>query len=103
MTRQTAAISAGPGRNRPGRARTRLLTGEAAATAAAHDTHDQPRPDETSRRAIQAADRPHAPPAGNGPAGSPPPAHPAETAGTAPWPTPCQAPTVRPTSPDRYA
>ena len=61
MTRETAAISAGPGRNRPGRARTRLLTGEAAAIAAAHDAHDQPRPGETSRRAIQAADRPQAP------------------------------------------
>ena len=36
MTRQTAAINVGPGHDRPERARACLLTGEAAAAAAAH-------------------------------------------------------------------
>jgi len=97
VTRERAAITAGPGHDRPERARARLLTGEAAA-AAADDARDRPRLDESSR-VIEAADRPHASPADNGPAGSPPTAHPLETAGTAPWLALCPAPMVRPTLP----
>ena len=90
MTRERAAITVGPGHDRPERARARLLAGEAA--AAADYAHDRPRLDESSRRVIDRADRPHAPSADNGPAGSPPTAHPRETAGTAPWLALCQAP-----------
>ena len=89
MTRDTAASSAGPGNDRPERARACLLAG---AAAAADDAHDRPRADETSRRVIDRADRPHAPAAGSGPAGSPGPAHARDTAGPAPWLPPCQAP-----------
>ena len=84
MTRETAASSVGPGHDRPERAPA-CLTGEAAAAAAAaaDDAHDRPRLDETSRRVIDRADRPYAPAAGSGPAGSPGTAHARETAGTA--------------------
>ncbi len=91
MTRQTAAINAGPGHDRPERVRACLLTGEVA-TAAVHHASYRPRLDETSRRAIQSAARPHAPSADSGPAGSPDTADPRETAGTAPWLALCQAP-----------
>ena len=91
MTRQTAAINVGPGHDRPERARACLLTGEVAA-AAAHDAHDRPRLGETSRRAIESADRPHAPSADSGPAGSPDTADAREPAGTALWLALCQAP-----------
>ena len=84
MTRETAAISAGPGHDRPERARACLRAGQPGAAAAAFDARDRPRPAETSR-VIGRADRPHAPPAGRGPAGSPPAAHARDTAGTAPW------------------
>ena len=92
MTRETAASSEGPGHDRPERARACLLAGEAGAAAAADDARDRPRPDETSRRVIDRADRPHAPSADSGPAGSPGTAHARETAGTAPWLPLCQAP-----------
>jgi len=92
VTRETAASSAGPGQaGRNGHApaswparpapllpRTLPMTG--------------PRPGETSRRVIDSADRPDAPVAGSGPAGSPGPAHTRDTAGPAPWLPPCQAP-----------
>jgi hypothetical protein len=91
VTRETAASSAGPGHDRPERARACLLVGEPGAAAAADHAHDRPRPDETSR-VIDRADRPHAPAAGSGPAGSPGPAHARDTAGPAPWLPPCQAP-----------
>ena len=71
MTRETAAINAGPGHDRPERARACLLTGEVGAAAAADYASDRPRPGETSRRVIDPADRPHAPSADSGPAGSP--------------------------------
>ena len=61
MTRETAASSAGPGHDRPERARACLLAGQAGAAAAADDAHDRPRPGETSRRVIDRADRPPAP------------------------------------------
>ena len=61
MTRETAASGVGPGHDRPERARACLLAGQAGAAAAADDAHDGPRPDETSRRVIDRADRPHAP------------------------------------------
>ena len=92
MTRETAASSVGPGHGRPERARACLLAGQAGAAAAADSAHDRPRPGETSRRVIDRADRPDAPAAGSGPAGSPGPAHARDTAGTAPWLPPCQAP-----------
>jgi len=92
VTRETAAISVGPGHDRPERARACLLAGEAVAAAAADYAHDRPRPGETSRRVIDRADRSHAPSAGSGPAGSPGPAHARDTAGPAPWLPPCQAP-----------
>ena len=85
MTRETAAINMGAGHDRPERARAWLLAGEPGAAAAADDAHDRPRPDETSRRAIESADRPHAPAADRGPAGLPGTAHAREPAGTAPW------------------
>ena len=47
---------------------------------------------EPPRRALDRADRPYAPPAGSGPAGSPGTAHARDTAGTAPWLRLCQAP-----------
>ena len=84
MTRETAASSAGPGHDRPDRARACLLAGEAGAAAAADYAHDRPRPDDTSR-VIDRADRPHAPAVGSRPAGSPGPAHARNTAGPAPW------------------
>ena len=84
MTRETAAISVGPGHDRPERACACLLAGEVVAAAAADDARDRPRPDETSR-VIDRADRPHAPSADSGPAGSPPAAHAREPAGTAHW------------------
>jgi hypothetical protein len=93
VTRQTAAINGGPGHDRPDRARACLLTGEVAAAAAAADhAHDRPRLDESSRRVIESADRPHAPSADSGPAGSPDTADARETAGTALWLAFCQAP-----------
>jgi hypothetical protein len=61
VTRETAASSVGPGHDRPERARACLLAGQAGAAAAADYAHDRPRPDETSRRVIDRADRPHAP------------------------------------------
>ena len=92
MTRQTAAINVGPGHDRPERARAFLLTGEAGAAPAAHYAKYRPRLDETSRRVIESADRPAAPSADSGPAGSPGTADAPETAGTALWLPPCQAP-----------
>ncbi len=92
MTRRTAAINVGPGHDRPERARACLLTGEVVAAAAAHYASYQPRLDETSRRVIESADRPHAPSADSGPAGSPDTADSRETAGNALWPALCQAP-----------
>ena len=88
MTRESAAINVGPGHDRPERARACLLAGEAAAAAAAGYAHDRPRLGESSRRVIDRADRPHAPSADSGPAGSPPTAHARETADHAL----CQAP-----------
>ena len=61
MTRETAASSVGPGHDGPERAPACLLAGQAGAAAAADDAHDRPRPDETSRRVIDRADRPPAP------------------------------------------
>ena len=92
MTRQTAAITVEPGHDRPERAPACLLTGEAAAAPAAHYASDRPRLDETSRRVIESADRPPAPSADSGPAGPPDTADPPQTAGTARWLPPCQAP-----------
>jgi hypothetical protein len=92
VTRQTAAINVGPGHDRPERARACLLTGEAVAAAAAHYANDRPRLDETSRRAIESADRPHAPSADSAPAGSPDTADARETTGTALWLALCQTP-----------
>jgi hypothetical protein len=92
VTRQTAAINVGPGHDRPERARACLLTGEVVAAAAAHYANDRPRLDETSRRAIESAARPHAPSADSGPAGSPDTADARETAGQALWLARCQAP-----------
>jgi hypothetical protein len=89
VTRETAASNVGPGHDRPERAHACLLAGAAAAAGSAHD---RPRPGETSRRVIDSADRPDAPSAGSGPAGSPGPAHARDTAGAAPWLPPCQAP-----------
>ena len=83
MTRETAASSVGPGHDRPERACACLLAGEPGAAAAADDARDRPRPEQTSR-VIDRADRPHAPAADSGPAGSPPAAHAREPAGTAP-------------------
>jgi len=51
-----------------------------------------PGPVKASRRVIDRADRPDAPAAGSGPAGSPGPAHARDTAGPAPWLPLCQAP-----------
>ena len=92
MTRQTAAINLGPGHDRPERVRACLLTGEVVGPAAAHYASYRPRLDETSRRAIESAARPHAPSADSGPAGSPDTADARETAGTALWLALCQAP-----------
>jgi S-DNA-T family DNA segregation ATPase FtsK/SpoIIIE len=92
VTRESAVISVGPGHDRPERAPVCLLTGEAAAAIAADYANDRPRLDETSRRAIESADRPHAPSAESGPAGSPDTANARETAGTALWLALCQAP-----------
>jgi hypothetical protein len=83
VTRQTAAINVGPAHDRPERAHACLLTGEVAAATAAHYAKYRPRLDETSRRVIESADRPHAPSADSGPAGSPDNADPRETAGHA--------------------
>src|SRR5439155_24959223 len=91
-TRETAAISVGPGPDPPERAPACLLAGQAGAAAAAGSAHHRPRPGETSRRVIDPAGRPHAPAAGSGPAGSPGTAHARETAGTGPWLPPGQAP-----------
>jgi hypothetical protein len=92
VTRQTAAINLGPGHDLPERARACLLTGEAGAAAAADYARDRPRLDETSRRATGSADRPDAPSADSGPAGSPGTADARETAGPAPWLTLGRAP-----------
>ena len=92
MTRQTAAINVGPGHDRPERARACLLTGE---VAAARYASDRPRLDETSRRAIESADRPDAPSAESGPAGSPDTADAREPAGTALSLALCPAPDDR--------
>jgi S-DNA-T family DNA segregation ATPase FtsK/SpoIIIE len=92
VTRQTAAVNVGPGQVRPERTPACLLTGEAVAAPAAHAAKYRPRLDETSRRAIESADRPHAPSADSGPAGSPDTADARETTGTAQWLPLCQAP-----------
>ena len=92
MTRQTAAVTVGPGHDRPERARACVLTGEIAAPAAAHYAKCRPRLDETSRGVIESADWPHAPSADSGPAGSPDTADARETAGHALWLALCQAP-----------
>jgi hypothetical protein len=95
VTRQTAAINVGPGHDRPERVHACLLAGEAGAAAAAHDASDRPRLDETSRRAIESADRPHPPSADSRPAGSPDTADARETTGSAPWLALCQDPADR--------
>jgi hypothetical protein len=95
VTRQTAAISMGPGHDRPERAHACLLTGEAVAAPAADYAHGRPRLDETSRRVIESADRPPAPSADSGPAGSPDTADAQEPAGSALWLALCQAPDDR--------
>ena len=101
MTCQIAAISSGPGHDRPERARGCLLTGEVVAAAAAEYAKYRPRLDETSRRAIESADRPDAPSADSGPAGSPDTADARDTTGSALWLAPCQAPMMgRRTPPD---
>jgi hypothetical protein len=92
VTRERVAISVGPGHDRPERARACLLTGEVVAAAAAEYAKYRSRLDETSRRAIESADRPHAPSADSGPAGSPDTADARETAGNALRLPPCQAP-----------
>ena len=92
MTRQTAAINLGPGHDRPERVRACLLTGEVVGPAAAHYASYRPRLDETSRRAIESAARPHAPSADSGPAGSPDTADARETTGKALWLALCQPP-----------
>jgi hypothetical protein len=93
VTRERAASSVGPGHDRPERARACLLTGgEAVAAAGADYAEYRPRPGETSRHAIESADRPPAPSADSGPAGSPDTADARETAGPALWPALCQAP-----------
>ena len=92
MTRQTAAINSRRGHDRPDRARACLLTGDVVAAPAAEYADDRPRLDETSRRVIESADRPHAPSADSGPAGSPGTADARETAGHALWLALCQAP-----------
>ena len=84
---QTAVSNVGSGHDRPERAR----ACQAGAAAAADDAHDRPRPDETSRHVIDPADRPHAPSAGSGPAGSPGTAHARETAGPGRRVMPCQS------------
>ena len=91
MTRQTAAISVGPGHDRPERARACLLTGEAGAAAAADYARHRPRLDETFRSVTESAGRPHAPSADSGPAGSPGTADARKTTGTARWLALCQA------------
>jgi len=92
VTRQTAAINLGPGHDRPERARACILTSEVPVAADAHYASDRPRLDETSRRAIESAARPHAPSADSGPAGSPDTADAPETAGYALRLALCQAP-----------
>jgi S-DNA-T family DNA segregation ATPase FtsK/SpoIIIE len=92
VSRETGAINLGRGHDRPERARARLLTGEVVTAAAADYASYRPRLDETSRRAIESADRPHAPSADSGPAGSPDTADARETAGHARWLALCQAP-----------
>ena len=92
MTRETAAINVGPGHDRPERVRACLLTGEVIAAAVAHYASYRPRLDETSRRAIESAARPHPPSADSGPAGSPATADARETAGQTLWLALCQAP-----------
>jgi hypothetical protein len=92
VTRQTAVINVGSGHDRPERAHTCLLAGEVVAAAAADYADDRPRLGETSRRGIESADRPQAPSAGSGPAGSPDTADARETAGTARWLALCPAP-----------
>ena len=92
MTRETAAINVGRGHDRPERARACLLTGEVIAAPAAEYAKYRPRLDETSRRPIESADRPHAPSADSGPADSPDTADAPETAGHALRLPPCQAP-----------
>jgi hypothetical protein len=92
VTRQTAAINSGPGHDRPERAPACLLTGEVVAAAAVGSATDRLRLDETSRHAIDSADRPHAPSADSGPADPPEPADARDTTGTALWLALCQAP-----------
>jgi len=92
VTRERAAISVGPGHDRPERARACLLTGEVVAATVAEYAKYRSRLDETSRRAIESADRPHAPSADSGLADSPDTADPRETAGHALRLPPCQAP-----------
>ena len=92
MTRQTPALTVGPGHDRPQRAHACLLTRVVAAAPAAEYADERPRLDETCRRVIESADRPPAPSADSGPAGSPGTADARETAGHAPWPALCQAP-----------
>jgi hypothetical protein len=95
VTRQTAAINAGRGHDRPERARACFLTGEVAAAPGAGYAKYRSRLDETSRRVIESADRPDAPSADSGPAGSPDTADARETAGHARWLALCRAPDDR--------
>ena len=83
-----------PGHDRPKRARAYLLTDQVVAETAAHYAPYRPRLDETSRRAIESASRPHAPSGNTGPAASDSPetADARETADDALWVALCQAP-----------
>jgi len=92
VTRETAASSAGPGQAGPNGHAPASRPARPAPLQSRTMAHDRPRPDENSRRIIDRANRPNAPAADNGPAGSPGPAHARDTAGTAPWRPPCQAP-----------
>jgi hypothetical protein len=82
----------GRGQDRPERARACLLADEVSAAAAADYADDRSWLDESSRRVIYWADRPHAPSADSGPAGWPGSADAREVASHALWLAPCQAP-----------
>ena len=90
VTRETAASSVGPGQ--AGRSGHAPVSSPARPTSLLPRTMTGPGPVKTSRRVIDRADRPHAPAAGSGPAGSPGTAHARDTAGPAPRLPPCQAP-----------
>jgi hypothetical protein len=92
VTRKSGATHVGRGQDRLERARACPLAGQAGAAPAADYAHDRPRLDESSRRAIESTDRPHAPSADSGPAGWPRIADARETASHALWLAPCQAP-----------